>query len=63
MGTERLDKLGFRMDHELSIDLIMASLPDSFAQFVLNYSMNNIETSILELINLLKIVTYLEEGK
>ena len=27
----RLDQLGFGMDHELSIDLIMASLPDSFA--------------------------------
>ena len=27
----RLDKLGFGMDHELSIDLILAGLPDSFA--------------------------------
>ena len=27
----RLDQLGFGMDNELSIDLIMAGLPDSFA--------------------------------
>ena len=27
----RLDQLGFGMDHELSIDLILANLPDSFA--------------------------------
>ena len=26
----RLDQLGFGMDNELSIDLILASLPDSF---------------------------------
>ena len=28
---ETLDHLGFEMDHELSIDLILASLPNSFA--------------------------------
>ena len=27
----RLDKLGFDMDHELSIDLILAGLPNNFA--------------------------------
>ena len=52
----RLDQLGFGMDHELSIDLILASLLDSFAQFVLNYRMKNKETTIIELITLLKIV-------
>ena len=44
------------MDHNLSIYLIMTGLSDSFAQFVLNYRMNNIESSIHELINMLKIV-------
>ena len=60
-----LDQLGFGMDNELSIVLIMYVLPDSFAQFVLNYRMNDKETSILELINLLKIVesTLKKEGK
>ena len=43
----------------------MAGLPDSFVQFVLNYRMNDKETSIPELINLLKTVepTLKKEGK
>ena len=53
---ERLGQLGFVMDHELSIDLILLSLTDNFAQFVLSYQMQCKETSIPELINLLKIV-------
>ena len=52
----RLDQMGFGMDNELSIDLILAGLLDSFAQFVLNFRMNDKETSIPELINLLKTV-------
>ena len=52
----RLDQMGFGMDNELSIDLILAGLPYSFAQFMLNYRMNDKETSIPELINLLKTV-------
>ena len=43
------------MDFELSVDLILASLPDSFAQFVLDYKMNYIVSTIPELINMLKI--------
>ena len=50
----RLDKLGFGMDSELSINLILASLPNSFAQFVLKYRMNDEKSSIHELINCLK---------
>ena len=61
----RLDQLGFGMDNELSIDLILDGLPDSFAQFVLNYRMNDKETTIPELINLLKTIelTLMKEGK
>ena len=61
----RLDQLGFGMDNELSIDLIMDGLPNSFAQFVLNYRMNDKETTIPELINLFKTVepTLIKEGK
>ena len=55
----RLNQLGYWMDFELSVDLIMASLPDNFAQFVLDYRMNYIVSTIPELINVLKIV----EGK
>ena len=47
------------MDFELSVDLIRASLLDSFAQFVLDYRMNYIVSTIPELINVPKIA----EGK
>ena len=61
----RFDQLGFGMDNELSIDLILAGLLDIFAQFVLNYRMNDKDTTIPELINLLKIVkpTLMKDGK
>ena len=61
----RLDQLGFGMDNELSIDLILAGLPDNFAQFVLNNRMDDKETTIPELINLLTTVepTLMKEGK
>ena len=42
------------MDFELSVDLTLASLPDSFAQFVLHNRMNYIMSTIPELINLLE---------
>ena len=53
---ERLGKLGFVMDHELSINLILSSLTDNFVHFVLNFQMESKETSILELMNLFKTV-------
>ena len=61
----RLDQLGFGMDSELSIHLILAGLPDNFAQFVLNYRMNDKESSILEQTNLLTTIepTLKKEGK
>ena len=43
---ERLGQLGFIMDHELSIDLILSSLIYNFVQFVLNYQIESKETSI-----------------
>ena len=55
---ERLGKLGFVMDHGLCIDLIMSSLTDNFTLFVLSYHMQSKETSITELINLLKTVEF-----
>ena len=43
------------MDFELSVDLILASLRKIFAQFVLDYRMDYIISTIPELINVLKI--------
>ncbi|XP_074577493.1 uncharacterized protein LOC141833884 [Curcuma longa] len=51
---ERLGSLGFVMDHELSIDLILHNLPESYSHFVMNYWINQIESTIPELINMLK---------
>ena len=51
---ERLNQLGCLMDFELSVDLILASLLDSFAQFVFDYRMNYIMSTIPELVNLLE---------
>ena len=50
----RLGQLGFVMDEELSQNLIMQSLSESFAQFVMNYHMNKLNTSLPELLNILK---------
>ena len=44
------------MDGELNRDLILQSLLDSFSQFVMNYHMNKLNLSLLELLNMLKIV-------
>ena len=43
------------MDSELSHDLILQSLSDSFSQFVINYHMNKLNTSLPKLLNILKI--------
>ena len=50
----RLDQLGFVMDGELNQDLILQSLSESYSHFVLNYHMNKLNTSLLELLNKLK---------
>ena len=47
--NERLDQLGYWIDLELSIDLILVKLPDSFSH------MDHIKFTILELIDVLKI--------
>ena len=43
------------MDCELNIDLILHNLSDVYSHFVMNYQMNKIESTIPELINMLKI--------
>ena len=56
---KRLDQLGHWMDLELSIDLILARLLNSFAQFVLDYEMVHKIPTVPELIN----VVEMDEGK
>ena len=51
---ERLQKLGYVMDNELYIDLILHSLPSTFSHFVMNFNMNKLEVTAPELYNMLK---------
>ena len=52
--TTRLSHLDFCMDGEFSQDLILQSLIDS-SQFVINYHTNKLDTSLPELLNMLKV--------
>ncbi|XP_074356212.1 uncharacterized protein LOC141695904 [Apium graveolens] len=51
---ESLGQLGFAMDGELSQDLVLQSLSDSFSQFIVNFHMNKMDVSLPELHNMLK---------
>ncbi|XP_027127812.1 uncharacterized protein [Coffea arabica] len=51
---EKLAELGFKMDQEPNVDLVLQSLPDSFSQFVMNYQMNNLQHTLPQLLNVLK---------
>ena len=43
------------MDGELSQNLILQSLSESFVQFIMNYHMNKLNTFLSKLLNMLKI--------
>ena len=49
----QLEQLGWTMDHDLSTDLVFTSLLKSYSQFVLNFNMNKIETTLSGLLNML----------
>ncbi|KAL4348044.1 hypothetical protein GQ457_17G011560 [Hibiscus cannabinus] len=51
---QTLEKLGFPLNDELSIDVVLQSLPDSFNQFVLNFNMNEINKTLPQLIGMLR---------
>ncbi|XP_050255104.1 uncharacterized protein LOC126700997 [Quercus robur] len=51
-----LDMLGAEIDSETQVDAILASLPNSFNQFIMNYNMNKMEMTLSELLNMLKTV-------
>jgi hypothetical protein len=51
---ERLETLGFVMEGELSMDLILQSLPESFSPFIMYFNMNNVEKIFSKLLNMLK---------
>ena len=44
--TQRLEKLGFPLGHELATDFILASLPPSYGNFISNYHMHGAEKGL-----------------
>ena len=53
---EKLASLGFIMDYELSIDLVLQSLPQSYNGFMVNYYINKVKLTLPELLSLLTTV-------
>ncbi|KAL4281419.1 hypothetical protein GQ457_03G015150 [Hibiscus cannabinus] len=51
---QTLEKLGFALNDELAIDLVLQSLPDCFSQFILNFNMNEIEKTLPQLLGMLR---------
>lgn len=60
---ERLERLGSPMQHELATFWILASLPESYGEFVQNFINNNWEMSISDLHMMLKIVEKNKKSK
>jgi len=51
---KKLDQLGFVMDHELSVDLVLHSLPKNFLQFIMNYHMNKLDNILFNMLKTAK---------
>ncbi|KAL4280550.1 hypothetical protein GQ457_03G017310 [Hibiscus cannabinus] len=60
---QTLEKLGFALNDELPIDVVLQSLPDSFNQFVLNFNMNEINKTLPQLLGMLKTAEAKGKGK
>ncbi|KAI4345054.1 hypothetical protein L6164_012222 [Bauhinia variegata] len=54
--VESLERLGALFGQELATNLILQSLPTSYNQYVMNYSMNESDKFLLELLSKLRIV-------
>nr|XP_033514994.1 uncharacterized protein LOC117279552 [Nicotiana tomentosiformis] len=50
---EELEKLGCKLGKELSQDLILQSLSESFSQFVINFNMHKMDCDLHEMLNML----------
>lgn len=52
--VERLEKLNVNFDKDLTIDMVLKSLTSSYNRFILTYHLNNTETMLIALQNLLQ---------
>nr|XP_016515882.1 PREDICTED: uncharacterized protein LOC107832531 [Nicotiana tabacum] len=50
---EELEKLGSKLGKELSQDLILQSLSESFSRFVINFNMHKMDCDLHEMLNML----------
>ncbi|KAK8694471.1 hypothetical protein V6N13_072022 [Hibiscus sabdariffa] len=46
--------MGFPLNDELAIDVVLQSLPDNFNQFVLNFNMNEMNKTLPQLVAMLR---------
>ncbi|KAK8563306.1 hypothetical protein V6N12_035456 [Hibiscus sabdariffa] len=51
---QTLEKLGFALNDELAVDVVLQLFPDSFNQFVLNFNMNEINKTLPQLLGMLR---------
>ena len=61
--VERLVSLNVHFDEELAIDMVLNSLPSCYDQFILAYNLNNTETTLAQLHNLLHTAKSRMKGK
>lgn len=61
--VDRLVKLNVNFDEELAVDIVLNSLPSCYDQFILTYHMNNNETTLSQLHNLLRTAEVGMKGK
>ncbi|PNX82340.1 retrotransposon protein putative Ty1-copia subclass, partial [Trifolium pratense] len=52
--VENLERLGFALEQDLAIDLILQSLPESYNQFVMNFIMNDMDKTLPQLSAMLR---------
>ena len=52
--VERLKRLNVNFDDELALDMVLNYLPPCYDQFILDYHLNNLESTLAQLHNLLR---------
>ncbi|KAI3767846.1 hypothetical protein L2E82_18275 [Cichorium intybus] len=61
--VERLVKLNVHFDEEMAIDIVLNSLPSCYDQFILAYLLNNNETTLAQLHNMMQTAEAGMKGK
>ena len=59
---KELEKLGVRLDLDLQNDIILQSLTDPYGQFIMNYHMHKLQSTLAKLMNMLVTVKLSMKG-